>query len=401
MKKKKRIIIIGGGFSGLSAALYLAVKGYPVIILEKNKYVGGQLRRIQKKGFTFHIGADMITMPETLSDLFACANKKMEDYLTLVPLDPQWRMFFPDGVTIDITNHFSQSFDHENRQFLSRALFDQYFNLCKHFYESMQQNIQSSSFQTFLTQQFKQLFDRNYKRNIHETHHLFLDEPHIKQIFDLFPMLESLPANQASPLLLYTVYSQLHLGLYYIKDGSYRLIEALVQILYELGVEIRTEAEVCKILTECFEVVGIELTDGTQLPADVILSSIDPQSTYKHLLCDFSQTPKILKKWDQNEPSLSGHFLLLGINNVYQELLHHNYFLTKNPEQELHFLFDKKEPAPDPTVYVGVSSCTDPHHAPSGKQNLLIFSHVPTLQEGESGEIPQAILCFLSSKSNQ
>lgn len=384
MKNKKRIIIIGGGLSGLSAALYLAVKGYQVMILEKNKYVGGQLRRIRKKGFTFHLGANVLTMNETLSNLFACADKKMEDYLTLVQLEPQWRMFFPDGITIDLTSDFPKSLDQETHQFLSENLFEQYLDLCRHSHQLMLKNVQSQFFSSFLFQHFKQFFDRNYKKNIQETNNQFLEEPHMKQIFDSFSMLESLPADQASPLLLYLVYNQLHFGLYYIKDGFYRLIEALVQILYELGVEIRTEAEVCKILTECFEVVGIELADGTQLPADIILSSVDPKSTYKRLLRDFSQTPKVIKRFDNDEPLLSGHFLLLGVKKAYKELIHHNYFFTKKPEQERHFLFDKKKPAPDPSVYVGVSSFTDPHHAPDGKQNLIIFSHVPALKEGEN-----------------
>lgn len=386
MKNKKRIIIIGGGLGGLSAALHLAVKGYPVMILEKNQYVGGQIRQITKRGFSFHFGANFITMPEIITDLFTCANKNMDDYLTLARLEPQWRMFFPDGITIDLTNDFPQSVKQMEHEFLSDLHFKQYFDLCKLSYQLMIQNFRPSSILSLLFKRLERLTNRNYKKTIQEIHNYFLQEPHMKQIFDLFPMLEGVPPSQASPILLYLIYNHINFGLYYIEGGSYRLIEALVQILYELGVEIRTEAEVCKILTECFEVVGVELSDGTQLPADIILSSIDPKSTYQHLLKDFSHSKNLAKKFDANEPSLSGHFLLLGVNKVYRNLIYHNVFFTEKPDQELHYLFNKKKPAPDPTIYVNASSFMDSHHAPSGKQSLVIFSHVPALRDGEDWE---------------
>ena len=384
MKKEKRIIIIGGGLSGLSAALFLAAKGHHVMILEKNKHVGGQLRSVIKKGYTFHLGANILTMPEVLLDLFAAANKKIHEYLTIVPLHPRCRFFFPDGTTLDLTHDFPELL--EERNLLTKGQAEFYFDLCQHFQQIMQNKIQGRSSFSLLLQQLQKHYYRFYRKSIDEFNSQFFQDAQIQQLFNSFSMLESLPPDQASPFLLYLVNDIIHSGLYSIKEGSYRLVESLVQILYELGVQIHTEAEVCKILTECFEVVGIELSDGTQLPADIVLSCIDPKSTYQYLLKDFSQTSKVVKKYQKDKPLLSGHFLLLGVKKTYDELVHHNIFFTKKPEQERHFLFDKHEPAPDPTIYVGVSSVTNPQHAPEGKQNLIIFSHVPPLRAGTNWE---------------
>lgn len=384
MKKPKRIIIIGGGLSGLSAALYLAVKGHHVMILEKNKYVGGQLRRIIKKGYTFDFGANILTMPEVLQDLFAAANKKVDDYLTLVALHPPCRFFFPNGTKLDLTKNLPQFL--EKQKILSKEQSEYYFDLCQQSHQILQKKMHGQSYFPIFIRLLTGYQYRNYRKSIYEFNNLFFYNAHIRQLLNYVSMLESLPPDQASPLLLYLVDRVIHSGLYAIKEGSYRLVEALVQILYELGVQIRTEAEVRKILTECFEVVGIELADGTQLPADVVLCSVDPKSTYEYLLRDFSQSSKVLKKFQKDEPLLSGHFLLLGVKKTYKELAHHNVFFSKKPEQELHFLFNKKEPAPDPTLYVGVSSLTNHHHAPEGKQNLIIFSHVPALKKGITWE---------------
>ena len=53
---KKKIVIIGGGFSSLSAASYLAKTGHDVSIYEKNSTLGGRARQLKKEGFTFDMG---------------------------------------------------------------------------------------------------------------------------------------------------------------------------------------------------------------------------------------------------------------------------------------------------------------------------------------------------------
>ncbi len=42
---EKKVTIIGSGFSGLSAACYLAKQGYDVTVLEKHSTVGGRARQ--------------------------------------------------------------------------------------------------------------------------------------------------------------------------------------------------------------------------------------------------------------------------------------------------------------------------------------------------------------------
>ena len=98
----KRIIVIGGGLGGISAAVSLASEGYEVELFEKNDKLGGKLNVLEQDGFRFDLGPSIIIMPEVWRAVFAKAGERLEDHVELVPVEPQWRSIFPDGVITDL-----------------------------------------------------------------------------------------------------------------------------------------------------------------------------------------------------------------------------------------------------------------------------------------------------------
>jgi diapolycopene oxygenase len=100
--KSKRIVVIGAGLGGLSAAIMLARSGFTVTILEKNATVGGKLNRLRTKGFSFDLGPSIFTLPQIFRPVFEGDGKRLEDYIMLERVDPQWRNFFEDGTVIDL-----------------------------------------------------------------------------------------------------------------------------------------------------------------------------------------------------------------------------------------------------------------------------------------------------------
>src|SRR5512137_47299 len=99
---RKKVLVIGAGLGGVSAALALAEEGYEVDVYEKNSHVGGKLNVLKKDGFSFDLGPSILTMPHLFEALFLKAGKRMEDYVPVMRLDPQWRCFFEDGTRIDL-----------------------------------------------------------------------------------------------------------------------------------------------------------------------------------------------------------------------------------------------------------------------------------------------------------
>src|SRR6186997_1218017 len=100
--KSGRIGVIGGGLGGLAAACTLAARGYAVILFERNEWLGGKATTVAGAGFRFDAGPTIVTIPSVLRRIFAESGRRMEDYLELVPLDPQWRCFFDDGSVLNL-----------------------------------------------------------------------------------------------------------------------------------------------------------------------------------------------------------------------------------------------------------------------------------------------------------
>src|SRR6187399_2367520 len=98
----KPIGIIGGGLAGLSAACVLAARGRKVILFERNAWLGGKAAQLVGDGFRFDMGPTIVTIPSVLRRIFAEAGARIDDYLELVRLDPQWRCFFDDGSQLNL-----------------------------------------------------------------------------------------------------------------------------------------------------------------------------------------------------------------------------------------------------------------------------------------------------------
>lgn len=101
----ERIGVIGGGLGGLAAACTLAARNYKVVLFERNEWLGGKAVMLEAEGFRFDMGPTILTIPSVLRRIFSEAGRRMEDYLDLVRLDPQWRCFFHDGSVLDLHQH--------------------------------------------------------------------------------------------------------------------------------------------------------------------------------------------------------------------------------------------------------------------------------------------------------
>ncbi|MFD1635991.1 phytoene desaturase family protein [Evansella tamaricis] len=115
MKKRKHVIIIGGGLGGLSSAILLQLAGWQSTIIEKNSHLGGKLHQIKFQTHHFDFGPNTITMPEVFQSIPLSAGENPDDYFQFQKLIKHTKNSFSDGA------HLYFSSDHkEMREELGR-----------------------------------------------------------------------------------------------------------------------------------------------------------------------------------------------------------------------------------------------------------------------------------------
>jgi phytoene desaturase len=97
-----RVVVVGAGLGGLSAAMRLAGAGREVTLLEREQVPGGRAGRLQADGYSFDTGPTVLTMPDLIDDAFAALGEDYRQWLDLIPLDPAYRAFYPDGSSLDV-----------------------------------------------------------------------------------------------------------------------------------------------------------------------------------------------------------------------------------------------------------------------------------------------------------
>ena len=148
-----------------------------------------------------------------------------------------------------------------------------------------------------------------------------------------------------------------------------------------LGVTISYNSKVDRIhvLNECIK--GIETANGKLMECDLVVANSNASETILNLIDDQSIPQKRKEKTSDLEPSCSGFVMLLGIDRVYDQLIHHNIFFSSNYQHEFRQIFKEKVMPEDPTIYIANTSFSDPDHAPDGSSNLFVMVNAPYLSE--------------------
>ncbi|KZZ82535.1 phytoene desaturase family protein [Bacillus sp. SJS] len=388
---RKKVIVIGGGLGGMSSAIRLAADQYDVTVIEKGERLGGKLNVREGNGFKFDTGPSILTMPWVLEQLFRSANRDIHDYIKIKRIEPQWRTFFEDGTTIDLTSDLQQLMEQlKEHNPEDQHEFFQYMSYCTKMYEYSLKSFYKRS-----------LTGINDLRNMHSMKELLAMDPiksmdqvtkkhfkskHLQQLFNFMIMYIGSSPYQAPAILSQLVYVQLGIGIHYVEGGMYKIAEAMNKVLRELNVDVRLNSKVKRVITEGDTATGVELEDGDILHADLIVSNLEAIPAYKTIMETHSGSQKAAEELEKYVPTVSGLVLLLGVNKEYKHLAHHNFFFSEDPKKEFDQIFNEGIPADDPTVYIGISSKSDSTQAPEGKENLFVLTHVPPLKEGETWE---------------
>ena len=386
--KRMRVVVVGAGLAGMSAAIRLAAEGNEIILVEKGDRVGGKLNIREGLGFRFDTGPSILTMPWVLEQLFSSAGKNLHEYLKLVRVTPEWRAFWPDGTRMNMESDLVGMMNnlHEFSPGEEDHLLD-YLNHAQKLYQLTKKGFYKQTIRGLADlrrlHSWKELLAMDPMKTVHQTTSQYFNSEKVQQLFDFLVMYVGSSPYDAPAILTQLAHVQLGLGVWYIEGGLYNLARAEQRVLEELGVKILLQTEVERIDAPSGVATGVILKDGSRMSADVVVCNLEVPTAWRTLLKDHPKRAAVLSEISKFSPSVSGLVLLLGLDTQYPELAHHNFFFSSQPEVEFSQVFQHAVPAQDPTIYIGVSARSDSTQAPVGKDNLFVLTHVPPLAEGE------------------
>jgi len=377
--KPLTVVVIGAGLGGLSAAISLASEGFQVELLEKNDKVGGKLNILTKDGFTFDLGPSILTMPHIFQALFERVGKDMADYVQIQKVEPHWRNFFEDGTAIDLCED-----PEKQRRELDKlgpntaAEFQRFMAYAKKLGQETEAGYFAKGLDTLweLLKFYGPLRSLKFDvfRCMDQGVRQFISDPKLVDILNYFIKYVGSSPYDAPALMNLMPYIQYEYGLWYVKGGMYGLARALEKLALELGVNIRLHTEVAEIQTNDRHASGVKLQNGETLEADIVVSNMEVIPAMKKLLRSSSNELKRMRRF---EPSCSGLVLHLGVDRIYPQLAHHNFFYSNHPREHFDAVFKSHRLSNDPTIYLVAPCKTDPVQAPAGCEIIKILPHIP------------------------
>jgi phytoene desaturase len=373
---KKKIIIIGAGFGGLSAAALLAQKGFEVVVYEKNEQAGGRGAVYKEKDFVFDMGPSWYLMPDVFERFFKQFNKNPSDFYKLERLDPAYRLFFSPNDHTDVSANLKTNFE----------LFER---LEKGAAEQLKKYLQQAEYQykisteEFLYRDYDHLTDFfNWRlmmegRKLHVFEKLtkftkrFFKEEKVRKILEYnMVFLGGTPKNTPAIYSL-MAHVDFNLGVWYPQGGMGRVVAALEQLAISQGVQFIYQSPVEKITVVNDQAVGVRIK-GEEIRADIVLVNADYHFAETQLLDKEYQTyPE--KYWQKRTIAPSGFIMFLGVNKKIPTLTHHNLMFDHDWSKHFDEIFEHPAWPEFPSYYVSCPSKTDLTVAPQGKENLFVL----------------------------
>ncbi len=203
-------------------------------------------------------------------------------------------------------------------------------------------------------------------------------EKRVAQMLDHFTQYVGSSPDASPAVLCGIAHMQTQEGVWYPRGGTAAIPRALVGLARDLGVELRLETGVKRILLDGEQVRGIETEAGETVELSAVVSNADAVRTHRELLG--GRPAERFERRRRYEPACSGVVLYLGLDRAYDHLLHHNFIFSRDPEEEFDAIYRKGEPAPDPTCYLAAPARTEPGVAPPGGEALYVLVHTPYLR---------------------
>ena len=382
---KRKITIIGSGFSSLSAACYLAQAGNQVTIFEKNSSPGGRARQIHQDGFVFDIGPSWYWMPDVFEKFFSDFGKKPSDYYQLDRLDPGYQVYFGKDDSMLIGDSLEKIYaEFEKVEAGSAKKLKRFIGKAAHNYkiaiDELVYRPGVSPLELVTPDTIKKLgyFFTTVKREVVKE----FKNPKLAQILQ-FPVL-FLGAKPSNTPAFYNFmnYADFGLGTWHPKEGMYSIVKGMVALAESLGVKIELNSPIDSILVKNKKAFGVKIK-GEEILSDVVLSGADYHHT--ETLLEPEHRAYSEAYWSKKVFAPSSLLFFIGLDKKVKNVSHHTLFFDVDFDVHAESIYDDPKWPKEPLFYANFPSKSDASMAPEGKEGcFLLVPIAPGLEDTEA-----------------
>ncbi len=376
----ERVVVVGAGLGGLSAALRLAGAGRSVTVLEREEVPGGRNGLLQIDGYAFDTGPTVLTMPDLIADAFDSVGERMDDWLTLEPLSPLYRAFYPDGSVLD-THPDPQAMAEEIRRVIGpqeAAGYLRFVDYVSELYRVEQQHFIDRNLDSpfdLLNPHLAKLVAMGGFRRLAPKVAQYLKDPRTQRLFSFQSLYAGMSPYDAFAIYAVIAYMDSVAGVYFPKGGMHAVPRGLAGAGEKAGIEFRYGTTVTGVETSGSRAVAVRTADGDRIPADVVVLNPDLPVARRDLLRQPLRRPL------RYSPSCA--LLLAGSTAEYSKIGHHNIHFGHAWSRTFSELIDDQVLVTDPSFLVTNPSRSDPSLAPADRHSYYALFMTPNLSGGQ------------------
>ncbi len=372
----KRVLIIGAGPGGLATAMLLAKAGLEVTVTESQPRVGGRTSAIEGDGYRFDLGPTFFLYPQILEEIFTAVGRDLHREVPMKRLDPQYRLVFGAGGEL-LCNSDMEKMVAEIAK-LAPADAPQFrrfmaYNRVK--LEKLVPCLQSPFLGWTNLLQMRLLAVLPYLKpwkSLHAELAGYFRDPRLQLAFTFQSKYLGMSPFQCPSLFSILSFLEYEHGIWHPIGGCNALTRGMARVATELGATIRLNERVEEILFEGRRAVGVR-TAGGELRADAVVINAD----FGHAMTTLVPE-RLRRRWTnatiaRKRFSCSTFMLYLGIEGRYDQLQHHNIYMTRDYRQNLDDIENRHVLTEDPSFYVENPCRTDDTMAPPGQSALYIL----------------------------
>jgi phytoene desaturase len=381
------VVVVGGGFGGMAAALRARAKGHQVTVVDRCPRLGGRAQVFERAGFKHDAGPTVLTAPFLFEELFELFDQSLHDHVKLVPLKPWYRFEFADGNHFDYGGTLDDTLAEIKR--INPADVAGYHRLLEHsrkLYDVGFTDLSDRPFHSmgFMLAQVPHLARLGAWRTVWQMVCRYLESDYLRQAFSIQPLLVG-----GNPFDTTSIYGLIHFleqahGVHFAMGGTGALVDALEKLMVTQGIEIRLNTTVTALDTEGGTIKHVDTESATgereRLSADWVISNADPVHLYKKLLPaqDVNRLARI--KANRWRKSMGLFVLFFGTNKQFPKVAHHTIWMGPRYRELLNDIFNRKILADDFSIYLHRPTATDASFAPPGGDSFYALVPVPNLQ---------------------